>query len=63
MGHNIDISAKYLLMKDVSISAGYSYMSGTETMERLKRSTADRKLRWGWLMLIVSPQLFTTKWK
>lgn len=63
LGHNIDISAKYQLMKDVSLSAGYSYMSGTETMERLKRSTADRKLRWGWLMLIVSPQLFTTKWK
>ena len=63
LGHNIDVSASYQLMKDVTVSAGYSYMSGTETMERLKRSTADRKLRWGWLMLVVSPQLFTTKWK
>jgi hypothetical protein len=63
LGHNVELSASYQLMKDVSISAGYSYMSGTYTMERLKRSTADHKLRWGWLMLVVSPQIFSTKWK
>ena len=27
LGHNIELSASYQLMKDVSISAGYSYMT------------------------------------
>lgn len=63
LGHMIDVSAVYELMPDVSVSAGYSYMSGTETMERLKRSTEDRKLHWGWVMLKISPRIFSTKWK
>ena len=63
LGHMVDFSAAYQLMPDISISAGYSYMSGTETMERLRRSTDKRSLHWGWVMLVISPQIFTTKWK
>lgn len=63
LGHMIDMSAKYQLMSDVSVSAGYSYMSGTDTMERLERTSDSHRLRWGWLKLTISPRIFTTKWK
>ena len=49
-------------MKDVNLSAGYSYMTGTETMERLKRASDQGSLRWAWLSLSISPKLFTNKW-
>ena len=37
-------------------------MWGSETMERLKRSTKENILRWGWITLIVNPRIFSTKW-
>jgi len=37
-------------------------MTGTETMERLKRASKDGSLRWGWFSLNISPSLFTAKW-
>jgi len=49
-------------MKDVELSAGYSFMHGTETMSRLKRTSDRNLLQWGWLMLTVTPEFFSTKW-
>lgn len=60
--HEIEIEASYRPVKDVSISAGYSYMTGTETMERLKRASGDGSLRWAWLSLNISPRIFSAKW-
>ena len=62
LGHEIEFRASYQIMKDANISLGYSQMKGTETMEMLKRSTDAHKLRWGWLMLNISPHIFSTKW-
>ena len=62
LGHEIELRASYQLMKDASLSMAYSYMTGTETMERLKRASDDGSLRWGWISLNVSPRLFSTKW-
>ena len=45
-------------MKNVSLQAGYSFMKGTETMERLKRTGEKNNLHWGWLMFAVSPDFF-----
>ncbi len=33
-------------------------MNGTETMTRLKRTSDQNSLRWAWLMLTVTPELF-----
>jgi hypothetical protein len=63
LGHMIDFSASYQLMPDVTLMAGYSFMSGTDTMLRLERTNDSRRLRWGWLMLTISPRIFSTKWK
>jgi len=62
LGHDIDLEASYQIMKDVRFSAGFSYMVGTESMQRLQRADDNNRLRWGWFSLIVSPKIFTTKW-
>ena len=62
LGHNIDIEASYQVLRDAKISLGFSYMTGSETMEKLKRAEADNKLKWAWFSLVISPKLFTTKW-
>lgn len=62
LGHEIELEASYNLARDISLSAGFSYMTGTETMERLKRASGDGSLRWAWLSLNITPRLFLTKW-
>ena len=62
LGHEVELSASYRLMKDVTLGAGYSFMRGTKTMEALKRTSNDRQLQWAWLMLSVSPKVFTSMW-
>ena len=66
LGHEVDFSASYAFNKAVSVSAGYTYMHGTETMVRLQQIqevTEQRQLHWGWLMLSVKPTLFSTIWQ
>ena len=62
LGHEIEITASYRFMKDASVSAGYSFMKGTDTMKALKRASDKGRLQWAWLSLNVSPNLFTKKW-
>jgi len=62
LGHEIELEAAYDINKAISVQAGFSYMTGTETLDRLKRETGTAPLRWGWLSLIVSPNLFSLKW-
>ena len=62
LGHCIDLQASYQFTKDISLMAGYTQMHGTETMDHLKQGEGDKRIRWGWFSLVVSPSLFTTKW-
>lgn len=62
LGHEFEIQAKYSFSKDINLSGGFSYMTGTETMEKLKRASADGSLRWGWISLNITPRIFSTKW-
>ena len=62
LGHDIDFEASYQVLKDASVSLGFSYMTGTETMEKLKRTEEGNNLKWAWVSLVVSPRLFTYKW-
>lgn len=62
LGHDFDIEGSYQIMKDVRLSLGFSYMIGTESMEKLKRADDKNRLKWGWFSLNVSPRIFTTKW-
>ncbi len=51
LGHELEFEASYAFSKVVSLSVGFSYMNGTETMERLKRVSQDNNLTWGWIDL------------
>ena len=61
LGHEVELELSWNLMKDVNLQAGYSFMYGTPTMELLKRSSDRNRLRWGWLMLLITPEFFSTK--
>lgn len=59
LGHMLELTLSYQLDKDINISAGYSFMTGTETMERLKRANSGSHLRWFWLNVNITPRLFS----
>lgn len=59
LGHEIEVQGSYSLNSYTTLSAGYSFMTGTESMERLKRASNRGSLRWAWFSLEVSPRLFT----
>ena len=62
LGHEVEVSLDYTFAKFVRVGAGYSYMRGTETMETLQRVSENRQLHWGWVMLSVTPTIFTYAW-
>ena len=62
LGQEIELVASYSPLKEVTVSLGYSYMHGTETMERLKRVSDNRDLHWAWLNIIVRPRFLQVKW-
>lgn len=62
LGHDIEFEASYQVLKDARISLGFSYMKGTETMERLKRTEKGNDLKWAWCSLTVSPRIISKKW-
>ena len=62
LGHDVDFEASYRILKDASVSIGFSYMAGTETLEKLRRVEADNNLKWAWFSLVVSPRIISKKW-
>ena len=62
LGHSIDLQASYEFSKDIKLTAGYTFMAGTETMDCLKQSNSSKTARWGWFSLVISPSIFTTRW-
>lgn len=62
LGHSLDLQLGYSFTKDISLTAGYTLMHGTETMDRLKQGKGSPFAHWGWFSLVVSPSLFTARW-
>ena len=62
LGHSMELKLSYAISKDISFSAGYTQMSGTETMARLKQEGDSKLARWGWFSLAISPSVFSSKW-
>jgi len=63
LGHELEFTVAWSPRSDMSLSAGYTFMQGTETMYLLKRSTENNRLHWAWLMLQVTPKFFSTNSK
>lgn len=62
LGHSVELEATYHFTKDIALTASYTQMVGTETMDRLKQGSGSKHARWGWFSLVISPSIFTTKW-
>ena len=58
LGHELEFSTSWQFDKYVAFQAGYTFMSGSETMERLHRTSDKRHLHWLWAQLIFTPKIF-----
>ena len=61
LGTEIDMAMGYKLNSYVKISAGYSKMFATDSMEILKGGDKDTGNSWAWLMFTVKPVLFSSE--
>lgn len=59
LGTELDFTTSYALQKEVTASAGYSQMFGTNTLERLKGGNANHDNNWVWVS--INPRLFGLK--
>lgn len=62
LGSEIDTQVDWSIMKDVKLSAGYSFMLGTKTMDAVKGGNHSSWQDWGWVSLNINPKLFFAKW-
>ena len=62
LGSEVDYQINWSIMKDVKLSAGYSFMRGTKTMDVVKGGNHKSWQDWGWVSLNINPKVFFTKW-
>lgn len=62
LGSEIDYQIDWSIMKDVKLSAGYSIMRSTTTMDLVKGGNHKRWQDWGWLSLNINPRIFFANW-
>ena len=61
LGSEIDYQLDWKIMRDVSLSAGYSLMLGTSTMYAVKGGNHKSWQDWGWVSLNINPRIFISK--
>lgn len=61
LGAEIDFTVGYALSKSMDISAGYSQMFATETMQVLKGGDYKNTNNWAWVMFTFKPTFFESK--
>lgn len=61
LGTEVDLVYNYKFSDDIKIAAGYSHMFAADGMEVLKNNADGNTNNWGWIMITIKPQLFTTK--
>jgi hypothetical protein len=61
LGTEIDMVYTQKLMKNVKLNVGYSHMFASESMSLIKGGRPnDNTNNWGWVQLIINPNLFKT---
>lgn len=61
LGNEVDLAYKIKLQKDVSLSMGYSQMFAADGLKLLQSVPDPAINNWGYMMLTVNPNLFTSK--
>lgn len=62
LGSEVDYQINWSIMKDVKLSAGYSFMRGTKTMDAVKTGNHKSWQDWGWVSLNINPKILFVKW-
>ena len=62
LGSEVDYQLDWNVMKDVKLSAGYSFMLGTKSMDIVKGGDHKRWQDWGWVSLNINPKILFVKW-
>lgn len=62
LGSECDSQFTWNMMKDVTFSAGYSVMLGSDVMKAVKGGDPSRWHDWAWVSLNVNPKVLITKW-
>jgi hypothetical protein len=60
LGTEIDLVASYQLHKNIGVSAGYSQMFGSKTLEVLKAGNKGLDNNWAFVMININPRIFTS---
>ncbi|HEX2920467.1 MAG TPA: alginate export family protein [Bacteroidales bacterium] len=60
LGSEVDLNMKFKAADNVELSAGYSVMLATPTMEILKGGDHTRYQNWAWVMLTFKPEFLNT---
>lgn len=61
LGHELVLTASYRPFKWMTLSAGYTFMQGTKTMEIVKRASDRNQSHWAYLMLVFNPTFLTVR--
>jgi len=56
-----DLTYKYSFIKEVDLQIGYSFLSGSNTLEAVAGGNAAHTAHWAYVMLIVKPTFFKTE--
>lgn len=62
LGSEVDYQLDWSVMKDVKLSAGYSIMRGTKSMDAVKGGDHKRWQDWGWVSVNINPRILFVKW-
>lgn len=60
LGTELDFTFGYKVNKNIQLSAGYSQMFGTKSLEVLKGGDSSRSTSWSWLMLTFKPNFYSS---
>lgn len=62
LGSEVDAQVDWTIMKDVKLTAGYSFMRGTKTMDAVKGGNHKSWQDWGFLSVNINPRILFVKW-
>lgn len=62
LGSEFDFQLTWSILKDVTLTGGYSTMFGTDAMKAVKGGDPSKRQDWGWVSLNINPKIFVSKW-
>ena len=62
LGSEWDFQLTWNVMKDVTLTGGYSTMFGNDAMKAVKGGDPSKWQDWMWVSLNINPKVFITKW-